>query len=113
MTLFQAKVTEVIDEEAGIYLLNNCMKLYITFLKDLTGEVWNEESLYKAETFVETLDNHQSYETLRTSHLSKNMDVYQCLTVGDTIRIIRCHYILKEKKVTLVCCGRSYIINER
>ncbi|XP_063863820.1 uncharacterized protein LOC135102419 isoform X3 [Scylla paramamosain] len=82
-------------------------------MQDLTGEVWNEESSYKTETFVEALDNHQSFETSRTSlHLSKSTDVYKCLTVGDTIRIFRCHYLLKEKKVTLVCCGQSYIVNE-
>ncbi|XP_045131663.1 uncharacterized protein LOC123516441 isoform X2 [Portunus trituberculatus] len=108
-----AKVAEVIDEEVGIYLLDNNMKLYITFLKDLTGEIWNEESPYKTKTLVEALNNHQSFESERTSsHLPRCTDVYKCLKVGDTVRIIRCHYILKEKKVTLVCCGQSYILNE-
>lgn len=107
-------MAEVIDEEAGIYLLDNHMKLYVTFLKDLTGEIWNEESPHKTETFVEALNGYQSSETSRTpSHLTESSDVYKCLRVGDTIRIIRCHYILKEKKVTLVCCCQSYIVNER
>lgn len=108
MKNFQAKVAKVIDDEAGIYLLSNGMKLYITFLKDLTGELWNGESLSK--TFVEVFDDHLSLEASSTS---SNTNFYKYLTVGDTIKILRCHYILEEKKVTLVCCAQSCILNER
>lgn len=106
---FQATVSEVIDAEAGIYLLSNNMKLYITFLKDLTGELWNEGHF--EEPAGSRVANHHLEAS--SSNISGHSNLYKCLALGDTIKILGCHFIFENKKVTLLCCGQSHIVNER
>lgn len=102
-------MSEVIDAEAGIYLLSNNMKLYTTFLKDLTGELWSEgQSEESADAKVVSPCSEVS-----PSSTSECSNLYECMTLGDNIKIFRCHYIIEEEKVSLVCCGQSHIVNER
>ena len=105
-------MAQVIDEEAGIYALSNNMKLYITFLKDLAGELWNGGN--PSPTLSQEFANHLPLEASgASSHTASNTNSYKCLAVGDTIRILQCHYIVQAQTVTLACCGQSCIINER
>lgn len=104
----KAKVSEVIDAEAGIYLLSNNMKLYTTFLKDLTGELWSEG---QSEESADAKDASHCSEA-SSSSTSEHSNLYKCLTPGDNIKIFRCHYTIEKEKVALVCCGQSHIVNE-
>lgn len=106
---FQASVSEVIDAEAGIYLLNNGLKLYITFLKDLTGELWSED---QTENFSDSRVTKHCAKAPAASTPS-HPHLYNCLAPGDTLKILRCHYVSEGKKVALLCCGQSHIANER
>lgn len=85
------------------------MKLYITFLKDLTGELWSEGQS------EESADARGSSECLESSSstTSGQSNMYKCLTPGDVIKIFRCHFITQKDETALLCCGQSHIVNER
>lgn len=107
---FQATISEVIDAEAGIYLLSNSMKLYTTFLKDLTGELWSEgQAVVPSGSGV----GSHCLEASSSRTASLHSSLYNSLAPGDTVKILRCHYIHEKEKVALLCCGQSHIINVR
>lgn len=86
------------------------MKLYTTFLRVLTGEL-EGEGQYEESANARVGGNYCLEAS--SSSTSGESNLLKSLTLGDNIKILRCHYTFEKEKVALVCCAKSHIVNER
>lgn len=92
-------MTSVLDEDIGIYQLDGRTQLVISYIHDITGEIWNmSEDSKDLELF---------------SSRASEKELYKFLKAGDKIMIFHAHFTKVDGTPTLSCCGRSLVLKER
>ncbi|XP_042223437.1 uncharacterized protein LOC121867522 isoform X2 [Homarus americanus] len=94
-------ITAVIDEASGIYELDGKTRLVITYLLEVTGELWNEN-----------LENVNETNIPSNNSTEKNAP-YRCLEEGDSVMLHRVHHTKINGTLHLICCGRSLVEKNR
>ncbi|XP_047482535.1 CST complex subunit CTC1-like [Penaeus chinensis] len=96
---YKGTVTSVLDEDIGIYQLDGRTQLVISYIHDITGEIWNmSEDLKDVELF---------------SSRASGKERYRFLKAGDKVMIFHAHFTKMDGTPTLSCCGRSLVMKER
>ncbi|KAG7168208.1 hypothetical protein Hamer_G016848 [Homarus americanus] len=98
---YRGIITAVIDEASGIYELDGKTRLVITYLLEVTGELWNEN-----------LENVNETNIPSNNSTEKNAP-YRCLEEGDSVMLHRVHHTKINGTLHLICCGRSLVEKNR
>ncbi|XP_042882303.1 uncharacterized protein LOC122259528 [Penaeus japonicus] len=95
---YKGIVTSVLDEDIGIYQLDGRTRLVISYIHDITGEVWNMSEDSKDQELLSSRASEKHYRFLKP---------------GDKIMIFHAHLAKIDGTPSLSCCGRSLVLKER
>lgn len=102
---YKGVISAVIDKEAGVYELDGRIRLVISYLLELTGELWNND----------LLEDH--VQTVTTAGVSDRLSgvnrLYNCIDVGDYVMVYHAHHSKIAGILHLICCGRSFVRKKR
>ena len=104
------------DQALGIWELDKKVILILTFLSNVTGEIWNEYADIFEGSDLEMKDADAADEMAESAAAAfppgqENKFVNQYIQVGDQIVANHVHCTKVRRKIILVACGRSVLIN--
>ncbi|KAK7049794.1 hypothetical protein SK128_013356, partial [Halocaridina rubra] len=100
--MYKGKVTNEINGKLGIWELNSAVILVLSYLKDVTGEIWSND--------VE--NSSMSEQGACANSKAETINPKGYLNIGDMVTLYHVHCSNSAERTSLTCCGRSQLVTE-